>query len=138
MNWNSQNSVSSSKPGNKLFPLIAQLVKNLPAMQETPVRFLGWEDPLEKGYPLRYSWASLVAQLVKNPPTMWETWLGKIPGEGKGYPLQYSGLENSMDCRVPVHKELDMIEQLSLSFTSLECVKRHSAARQPQNDRKEG
>ena len=29
--------------------LVAQLVKNLPAMQETPVRFLGWEDPLEKG-----------------------------------------------------------------------------------------
>ena len=29
--------------------LRAQLVKNLPAMQETPVRFLGWEDPLEKG-----------------------------------------------------------------------------------------
>ena len=28
--------------------LIAQLVKNLPAMQETPVRFLGQEDPLEK------------------------------------------------------------------------------------------
>ena len=27
----------------------AQLVKNQPAMQETPVRFLGWEDPLEKG-----------------------------------------------------------------------------------------
>ena len=29
--------------------LIAQLVKNPPAMQETLVRFLGWEDPLEKG-----------------------------------------------------------------------------------------
>ena len=29
--------------------LIAQLVKNPPAMQETPVQFLGWEDPLEKG-----------------------------------------------------------------------------------------
>ena len=28
--------------------LIAQLVKNFPAMQETWVRFLGWEDPLEK------------------------------------------------------------------------------------------
>ena len=28
--------------------LLAQLVKNLPAVQETPVRFLGWEDPLEK------------------------------------------------------------------------------------------
>ena len=29
--------------------LVAQLVKNLPAMQETWVHFLGWEDPLEKG-----------------------------------------------------------------------------------------
>ena len=29
---------------------MAQLVKNLPAMQETPVLLLGWEDPLEKGY----------------------------------------------------------------------------------------
>ena len=27
---------------------MAQLVKNAPAMQETPVRFLGWGDPLEK------------------------------------------------------------------------------------------
>ena len=48
--------------------LVAQLVKNLPAMQETPVRFLGWEDPLEKG---------------------------------KSYPLQYSGLKNSVDCIAP-------------------------------------
>ena len=29
--------------------LVALLVKNLPAMQETWVRSLGWEDPLEKG-----------------------------------------------------------------------------------------
>ena len=29
--------------------MIAQLVKNLPAKPETPVRFLDWEDPLEKG-----------------------------------------------------------------------------------------
>ena len=47
--------------------LVAKLVKNPPAMQETPIRFLGWQDPLEKGI---------------------------------GYPLQYSGLENSMDCIV--------------------------------------
>ena len=32
-----------------LASLIAQLVKNPPAMQETPVQFLGWEGPLEKG-----------------------------------------------------------------------------------------
>ena len=29
--------------------LVAQTVKDPPAMQETPVQFLGWEDPLEKG-----------------------------------------------------------------------------------------
>ena len=28
--------------------LLARSVKNLPAVQETQVRFLGWEDPLEK------------------------------------------------------------------------------------------
>ena len=28
---------------------VAQMVKNLPAMQETQIRFLCWEDPLEKG-----------------------------------------------------------------------------------------
>ena len=29
--------------------MVTQLLKNLPAMQETWVQFLGWEDPLEKG-----------------------------------------------------------------------------------------
>ena len=29
--------------------MVAQLVKNLPAMNETQVRFLDWEDPLEEG-----------------------------------------------------------------------------------------
>ena len=45
------------------------------------------------------SWkrASLVAQLVKNLPAMGSIpRLRRSPGEGKGYPLQYSGLENSM------------------------------------------
>ena len=32
-----------------VFELYKQLVKNLPAMQETWVQSLGWEDPLEKG-----------------------------------------------------------------------------------------
>ena len=31
------------------FTLVAEIVKNLPAMRETWVRSLGWEDPLEKG-----------------------------------------------------------------------------------------
>ena len=46
---------------------MVQLVKTLPAMQETWVQSLGWEDP---------------------------------PGEGNSYPLQCSGLENSMDYTV--------------------------------------
>ena len=29
--------------------LVAQMVKNLPAMQDARIRSLGWEDPLEKG-----------------------------------------------------------------------------------------
>ena len=41
--------------------------------------------------------------------------LGRSPGEGKGYPLQYSGLENSMDYSSWGCKESDMTEQLSLS-----------------------
>ena len=61
------------------------------------------------GHPLQYSWASLVAQLVKNPPAMRETWVQSLgwedPLEKGRLPLQYFGLENSMDyschCRPP-------------------------------------
>ena len=46
--------------------------------------------------------------------------LGRSPGEGKGYPLQYSGPENFMDYSPWGCKESDMTEQLSLSLhTSL-------------------
>ena len=48
--------------------------------------------------------ASLVDQLVKNLPVMGDPELipgsGRSPGEGIGYSLQYSGLENSIDCIV--------------------------------------
>ena len=38
--------------------LVAQLAKNPPAIQETPVQFLGCEDPLEKGWAIQWqSWA---------------------------------------------------------------------------------
>ena len=44
--------------------------------------------------------------------------LGRSPGEGKGYPLQYSGLESFMHCIVHgVTKESDMTNQLSLTHT---------------------
>ena len=35
---------------------------------------------------------------------------GRSPGEGSGYPLQHSGLENSMECLVHGFAELDMTE----------------------------
>ena len=39
---------------DRSFP-VAQTVKNLPAMQETQVRYLGQEDPLQKGMATHYS-----------------------------------------------------------------------------------
>ena len=82
------------------------MVKNLPAIQETWVQSLGWEDPLEKGWlpiPVFLGFpcgsagkesASNVGDLGSIPG------LKRSPGEGKGCPLWYFGLENSMDCIV--------------------------------------
>ena len=55
--------------------LIAQLVKNLPAIQEDPglIPGLGRCAVEGIGYLFQFSWASLVAQLVKNLPAVWET-----------------------------------------------------------------
>ena len=85
--------------------LIAQLVKNQPAKQETLVWFLGQEDLLEKGYiPTPVFLGFLCGSAGKESTTCNAgdlsliPELGRSPGEGKGYPLQYSGLENSMDC----------------------------------------
>ena len=63
--------------------LIAQLVKSVPAMQETLVPFLGSERSAGEGigYPLQYSWASLVAQLVKNLSAMQQTWVPSLGWE---------------------------------------------------------
>ena len=54
--------------------------------------------------------------------------LGRSPGEGKGYRLQYSGLENSMDCIVHgVFKELDMTERITHTHAHtvpVDCIER--------------
>ena len=63
---------------------MAQLVKNPPAMRETWVQSLGWEDPLQKGkaphssvlawrIPWTVLWASQLMPVVKNPPAMLES-----------------------------------------------------------------
>ena len=78
--------------------LVAQLVKNLPAMQETPVRFLGQEVPLEKGEATHSCIPGLLSDDKGSACNVGD--LGLIPGLGRsvggghGNPLQYSCLEN--------------------------------------------
>ena len=86
--------------------LIAQVVKNLPAMQETLVQFLGWKIPWRRDRLPTAIFLGFPCGSAGKEPACNVRDLGLIPGlvrspgEGKGYPLQYSGLENSMDCIV--------------------------------------
>ena len=72
---------------------IAQLVKNLPAMQETLVRFLGGEDPLRRDRLhtpvfLYFSCGSAGKESDCNAGDLgFIPGLGRSPGEGKGYLL---------------------------------------------------
>ena len=77
-------------PCTKWASLVAEMVKNPPAVQETWVPYLGWEDPLEEGIgnPLQYS-------CLDNP-------------HGQRILVGYSSR---------VHKELDTTEQLSTAHT---------------------
>ena len=83
--------------------LIAQLVKNMPAMQET--LFDSWagkicwrRDRLPTPVFLGFPCGSAGKESAHNVGDMGAFLrLVRSPGEGKGHPLQYSGLENSMD-----------------------------------------
>ena len=56
--------------------LMAQMVKNLPAMQDTLVRFLGWEIPWRRDRPPTLVFLGFPGgQTVKNLPAMWEIWV---------------------------------------------------------------
>ena len=112
--------------------LVAQLVKNLPARQETLVWFLGWEDawgrdrlptPVFMGFPGGSDGkesACSVGDLGLIPG------LGRFPGGGHGNPLQYSGLENPHGQRSLEGysqwgcKEPDMTEWLTHTHTLLQ------------------
>ena len=66
--------------------------------------------------------------------------LGSIPGlerssgEGIGYPLQYSGLENSMDCSPLDRKEAGMTERLSLHQITREGFPGGAVVKNPPTD----
>ena len=57
--------------------LVAQLVKKPPAMQETLIRFLGWEDPLEEGISTQ---SSILAWRI---PMDREAWGATVHGVAK-------------------------------------------------------
>ena len=83
--------------------LVDQLVKNLPAMQVTWFDFWAGKIPWRReGLPavvfLGFPDSSAGKQSACNVGYLGliPGW-GRSPGEGNGYPLQYSGLENSMD-----------------------------------------
>ena len=109
-------------PCCKWASLIAQLVKNLPACRrprsDSWVRKICWGRdrlpiPVFLGFPCGSAGkesACNVGDLGSIPG------LRRSPGEGKGYPLKYSGLDNSRDCKVHGVAESDTTEQLSLSL----------------------
>ena len=80
--------------------LIAQFVKNLPAMQENLVQFLSRGDPLEKGLAPTPVFLGFPCGSAGKESTCSAKDLGSIPGLGRsprgghGNPLQYSYLEN--------------------------------------------
>ena len=51
--------------------LVAQMVKNLPAMWETWVQSLGWEDPLEKGMATQSSILAWIIPWTEEPSSLW-------------------------------------------------------------------
>ena len=59
--------------------LVAQTVKHLPAMRETQVRFLGWEDPLEKEMATH---SSILAWRI---PMDREAWRAPVHGVAKSW-----------------------------------------------------
>ena len=79
------------------------MVKNLPAMWETWVQSLGWEDPMGREWqptPVflpgeSYGQRSLADYSLQGPKELDTT--EQITGEGNGTPLQYFCLENPMD-----------------------------------------
>ena len=56
---------------------MAQMVKNLPAMQETRIQFLGWEDPLEEGMATHSNILAWRILWTEEPGGLYSPWVCK-------------------------------------------------------------
>ena len=104
---------------------MAQLVKNLPAVQESLVQLLGWEDPLQKGLATHSSILGLPSGSAGKESACNVGDLGLIPGLGRFpwrrerlptlvfWPGEFHGLYSPWG-----HKESDMTKRHSLSLFS--------------------
>ena len=90
---------------------MALLVKNLPAMRETWIRSLGWEDPLEKSYPLsKPFWLREFHGLYKSMG------LQRLPTP-LFWPREFHGLHSPWG-----HKESDMVGYIFIFHSTVKCI----------------
>ena len=102
---------------SKVSSLVAQVIKSLPAVWETWVRSLGWEDPLEKEMATHSSTLAWRIPWTEEPGRLQSIGSLRVGqtteqlhfhfslsciGEGNGNPLQRSCLENPRDGRALV------------------------------------
>ena len=66
------------------------MVKNLPAMRETWVRFLGWEDPLEKGTATHFSILAWKIPRTEEPRELQSIGSQKVGHDGAIFPPLHS------------------------------------------------
>ena len=110
--------------------LRAHLVKNLPAMQETSFdswvgKIRGRRDRLPTPIFLGFPCDSAGKESPWNEGDLGSIpGLGRSSGEGQGHPLRYSGLENSMDCRVHgVTKSQTQLSNFHLHFIFVKTIR---------------
>ena len=72
--------------------------------------------PVKNNTTLSEQWASLVRIRLQSRRPGFDPWVGRSPGEGKGYQLQYSGLENSMDYTHGVAKSWTWLSNFRFHF----------------------
>ena len=107
--------------------LVAQLVKNPPAMQETLVLFLGWEDPLEKGYATHSSILGLLCDSVGRRICLqsgmpgFDPWVVKIPWRRawQPTPVFFSG-------ESPCTEELGVLQSMGSQRVGRDLATKHT------------